>query len=401
MKKTIYCIFGVIFLLISTSFGLACTGFTASDDNKVLVGINEDNIPSRRWVEIFPPDEGKFGKIFFCYQINGRQQGMNDQGLFWDGFYAPYLEITKGEGKISIPDRQYFFNNTLAENCSTVYDVVDLLNRHDIRDFRYEELQILFVDRFGNSMIFEGDEYVFKEGDYQAVTNFYQTHPELGGYGFDRYETAITMLENMNELSMNYFRDICDATHQEWNYPYPKTIYSLVCDLTHNKINYYYEYDYSKVWGINLTELFEYGRNTYDVLKILNNHNPNKPFRPDGPKNGETSKEYNFTASTSDNDGNQIYYKWDFGDGNISEWLGPYDSNVKCYINHTWYNEGQYSVRVMARDTNCGKSDWSNPLVISMPKNLHHINTLIDMINYFFNNFYKYFKSIFSVEVYT
>lgn len=47
---------GIIFVLFFSNIVSACTGFTASDENKVLVGINEDNIPSRRWIEIFPPD---------------------------------------------------------------------------------------------------------------------------------------------------------------------------------------------------------------------------------------------------------------------------------------------------------------------------------------------------------
>lgn len=381
MKNKIFFLIAILTTLfvISTSSVSACTGFTASDDNKVLVGINEDNRPSRRWIEVFPPKEGKFGKIFFCYQVNGRQQGMNDQGLFWDGFSAPYLEITKGEGKIPILDRQYFFNATLAENCSTVNDVVDLLDSHDIRDFGYERLQILFVDRFGNSMIFEGDEYVLKEGDYQAVTNFYQTHPELGGYGFDRYATAIAMLENMDDFSMEYFRDICNATHQNWN-PYPKTIYSLVCDLTQNVIHYYYHYNYEDVWEINLNELFEYGIQTYDVLDVFNNHEPSKPNKPIGPNTGSVNKEYEFSCMALDIDGDKMFYKWDYGDGNISEWLGPYDSGESCRVTYTWMSEGQYQIRAMVRDTNTGKSEWSNPLSVSMPKNKLLIYTLLERL---------------------
>jgi hypothetical protein len=346
MKIGVVAVIGIVFILNSAGIGIACTGFTASDDNKVLVGINEDNRPSRRWIEVFPPDEGKFGKIFFCYQVNGRQQGMNDQGLFWDGYSAPYLDITKGEGKIPIPDRQYFFNATLAENCSTVNDVVALLDNHDIRDFGYERGQIFFVDRFGK--------------------NFYQTHPELGGYPCWRYETAINMLENMDDFSMEYFRDICDATHQE--YPTATTIYSLVCDLTHNVIHYYYHHNYEDVWEINLDELFEYGVQTYDVLDVFNNHEPSKPNRPIGPNTGSVNIEYEFSCTALDIDGDQLFYKWDWGDGNISGWFGPYDSGELCQVSHTWMSEGQYQVKAMARDTNTGKSDWSEPLSISMPK---------------------------------
>ena len=399
MKKRIYVIFGLIFLLISASIGHACTGFTASDENKVLVGSNEDHHQNNiKWIEVHPPEEGKYGHILFGHHY-WYVQGMNDQGLYWDGYDAPYLEVTKGEGLTPIPDNLYFFNHVIIENCSTIYDVIELLDSHDIRDLPIERCQVIFIDRFGNSVIWEGDDYVFKEGDYQAVSEFYQTHPELGGYGFIRYETAINMLEDMNELSMDYFRDICDATHLDGSnnpdsYPNRRTIYSLVCDLTNLNVDYYYEFNYNEKWTFNLSELFEYGRYTYDVLKVFNNNNPNKPFRPYGQRNGEPGKSYDYSVSTRDRDGDKIYYKWDFGDGNVSDWLGPYGSNMKCQVSHTWMEKGQYNVKVMARDTNCGKSNWSDPLVVRMPKNKDHSFSLIDIINDLIYNLNNYFINI-------
>jgi hypothetical protein len=360
----------IFFIIVSMNIASACTGFTASDDNKVLVGSNEDNTPAKRYVGIYPPGEGKYGKILFGYgyQKDSMQQGMNDQGLFWDGFACPYLEVTKGEGLTPIPDPEYLFYNLITETCSTIYDVIDILDSHDIRDLPIEICQVLFVDRLGNSVIFEGDDYVFKEGNYQVVTNFYQTHPELGVYPCWRYDTAVNMLENMNDLTMEYFRDICDATHQEWPLPYPRTIYSLVCDLTNNKIHYYYEYRYNKLWEINLSEMFEFGEYTYDVLNVFNNHEPSKPNKPIGPNTGSVNKEYEFSCTALDIDGDQLFYKWDWGDGNISGWLGPYDSGELCYASFSWSEKGEYSIRVKARDTNCGISEWSNPQNINITR---------------------------------
>lgn len=366
------CIIGAIFI-ISANFVSADICFTASNDELVLVGSNEGhNHNNIKWIEVHPPKEGKYGHILFGH--NWHAQGMNDQGLYWDGFEAPYLEVTKGEGLTPIPDNLYFFNHVIIENCSTIFDVIELLDSHDISDLPIQQCQVIFIDRFGNSVIFEGDDYVFKEGDYQAVTEFYQTHPELGGFGttyLERYETAINMLENMDDFSMDYFRDICDATHQngEGTYLNIRTLYSIVCDLTNLNVNYYYESNYNEKWTFNLSELFEYGEHIYDVSKVFNNNNPNKPSRPNGIRRGRSGEEYTFYASTHDWDGDQIYYKWDFGDGNVSEWLGPYNSGVNCEVKHTWSSDGEYSVKVMARDTNCGTSDWSNPLIVSMPKN--------------------------------
>jgi hypothetical protein len=342
----------------------ACTGFTLSDNNKVLVGSNEDNTPSRRYVEIIPPLDGKYGKILFGYEGYGINQRINDQGLFWDGFWAPHLDIIKGEGK---PRPDSWIDEWL-EVCSTVDEVIDIFNGYDWRDTGLEDGMCFFVDKYGNSAIIEGDEIIYKDGDFQVVTNFYQSHPELGVYPCWRYDIAVNMLENMDDFSMEYFRDICDATHQEWPRPYPRTIYSLVCDLTNNKIHYYYEYRYNNVWEINLSEMFEFGEYTYDVLNVFNNHEPSKPNKPIGPNTGSVNKEYEFSCTALDIDGDQLFYKWDFGDDNFSGWLGPYDSSELCYASYSWSEKGEYSVRVKARDTNCGISEWSNPQNISITR---------------------------------
>jgi hypothetical protein len=393
MKKRICVTLVILFFLMSSSIGLAsigiaCTGFTASDDNKVLVGTNEDNRPTRRYVEIHPPGEGKYGKIYFIYDGFGIQQIVNDQGLFWDGFWAPHLDILEGEGK---PPPYSWMIDEWMDVCSTVNEIIDIFNSYDWRGTGIEDAMLFFVDRYGNSAIIEGDEIVYKEGSYQAVTNYYQTHPELGGYGFDRYDTAIDMLENMDDLTMEYFRDICDATHQEWPNPYPRTIYSLVCDVTNNKINYYYEYNYIKIWEIDLAEMFEFGEHTYDVLDFFNNNKPNKPDRPDGPSKGAFGIEYEYSVVTTDEDDDQVYYKWDFGDGNISGWLGPYDSGEPCQVTYTWMSEGQYQVRVRARDTNTGRSDWSDPLGVSMPKCK---DIQFPLLKWFLNKFELFFSLI-------
>jgi hypothetical protein len=350
-----------ILFVINASSVSACTGFTASDDDKVLVGSNEDWRRYRRYVEIYPPEEGAYGKIFFCYDVAYCQQAMNDQGLFYDGFWAPHLDIDEGAGKPRPPG--WMIDDWMNE-CSTVDEVIDSYESYDWRDSGIEDAMLFFVDRHGDSAIIEGDEIVYKEGSYQAVTNYYQTHPELGGYGFDRYETAINMLENMNDFSMEYFRDICDATHQE--YPSATTIYSLVCDLTHNVIHYYYEYNYDDVWEINLDEEFQFGFQTIDVLDVFNNNKPDKPNIPVGPNTCDEYSTHDYSCQATDIDGDQLYYKWDFGDGTVSNWIGPFNSGETCTQSHQWIDAGKYQVKVMVRDENCGKSQWSDPLEIQV-----------------------------------
>ncbi len=347
----------MIISIVSLSINsLACTGFTASDENKVLVGMNEDNYSSRRYVEIYPPEDGRYGRIFFGYERYGVQQMINDQGLFWDGFWAPHLDIQKGTGK---PRPSNWIDHWM-EYCSTVDEIINIYNSFDWRNTGIEDAMLFFVDAQGNSAIIEGDDIVYKEGNYQAVTNFYQTHPELGGFGFDRYDIAIDMLENMNDFSMDYFRDICSETSQSF------TIYSIVCNLTSGFIHYYYNRDFDNVWEINLIEEFQFGFQTYDVLGVLNNNKPDKPNIPVGLNICDIYSIQEYSCQSIDIDSDILYYKWDFGDDTISNWIGPFNSGKICIQSHQWTKVGNYQVKVMARDENCGKSEWSDPLNVKV-----------------------------------
>jgi hypothetical protein len=115
-----------------------------------------------------------------------------------------------------------------------------------------------------------------------------------------------------------------------------------------------------------------FGNGGYDAwllkLSITENNPPNKPQRPSGPTSGKVNNEYIFTVSTTDSDGDLLYYLFDFGDGGTSFWLGPYESGEECSASHIWFEQGSYQVRVKAQDSNGAESDWSDPLPVSMPK---------------------------------
>jgi hypothetical protein len=91
------------------------------------------------------------------------------------------------------------------------------------------------------------------------------------------------------------------------------------------------------------------------------NHRPDKPEKPSGPKRGDIEKEYAFSTKSSDPDGNQLLYLWDWGDGNFTE--------GNATESYTWGSKAVFKVRVMAIDENGGESDWSDPLKFSTPRN--------------------------------
>ena len=94
-------------------------------------------------------------------------------------------------------------------------------------------------------------------------------------------------------------------------------------------------------------------------LISIGNHAPWPPEQPSGPTLGSIDIEYTFSTSTIDEEGDEIWYRWDWGDGTFIE-LGPYASGDTCYASHTWTSPDTYDVRVKAKD-GLGESLWSDP----------------------------------------
>lgn len=93
---------------------------------------------------------------------------------------------------------------------------------------------------------------------------------------------------------------------------------------------------------------------------------PNTPTTPDGPKEGVIDTEYTFTTSTEDPQEDDVYYLFNWDDGTDSGWLGPYPSGSEQNASHSWDEEGNYDVKVKARDENGAESDWSNDHTIEI-----------------------------------
>jgi len=101
---------------------------------------------------------------------------------------------------------------------------------------------------------------------------------------------------------------------------------------------------------------------------ILVNSQPEIPEKPDGPTVGKPFVEMIFTTSTIDADGDQIWYKWRWGDGAYSEWLGPFTSGQTASATHQWVEPAHYQIKVMAKDEYGQETDWSEPLMIHIEK---------------------------------
>jgi len=103
------------------------------------------------------------------------------------------------------------------------------------------------------------------------------------------------------------------------------------------------------------------------VISDVNNP-PNQPSKPTGPSNGKTGITYTYSSSTTDPEGENIYYLFDWGDGTNSGWTGPFTSGSAATEGHSWSSQGTFPVKVKAKDIHDQESPWSESLSVSVPK---------------------------------
>jgi agmatine deiminase len=124
------------------------------------------------------------------------------------------------------------------------------------------------------------------------------------------------------------------------------------------------------------------------------NNPPEKPQKPTGKTQGKTGTSYLYSTQTTDPDGDQVYYMWDWGDGNMSSWTGPYNSGATATAQKSWATKGTYAVKVKAKDVHGAESNWSDPLAVTMPQSQLLMNPFIETILQWLSHFMTVFKEL-------
>jgi len=93
----------------------------------------------------------------------------------------------------------------------------------------------------------------------------------------------------------------------------------------------------------------------------------------DGPTEGTAGEQYTYEICSTDPEGDNIVYCIDFGDDTGEVCVGPFPSGTCASVNHTWAEEGTYTVKAKATDIYGAESDWAT-LEVEMP-----VNQQVDM----------------------
>ena len=138
-----------------------------------------------------------------------------------------------------------------------------------------------------------------------------------------------------------------------------------------------YSWDEPGVYNVTLT-VTDNENKTDSVsaqVPVVVNGPPQTPIKPFGRNSGRVGRKYTYSTHTSDPNGDQIKYGWNWTsrvDGKeltVDEWTNLCESGKIIETSHIWLKKGSYEVRVLAMDEHGSMSSWSDPLPITMFKN--------------------------------
>lgn len=302
MKTVVYTLAPGIFLLflVQCKTLYPCTICYVANDSIVLAGNNEDWKDPTTYIWFFPPQEEKHGWIKFGFGNGFPQGGMNDEGLFWDGTACAYLPMPVSEA-----EKEKYPGPLMEKVITTCCDINEA--REEFGAFYCDDqyrAQYLIGDAHGKSMIVEGDNILSGEEDYQILTNFYHSYPDLGGYPCWRYEMANSMLSSTYKLTPYFIGSILDVTHQEGNYP---TQYSTIYDLKNSLIYLFYYHNFEEFIIIDLNEELKKGYRSVEIPGLFSR------IRLLSPSDGEhlESTSVTYTWEGKHDHGYEVIYSTD------------------------------------------------------------------------------------------
>ena len=129
----------------------------------------------------------------------------------------------------------------------------------------------------------------------------------------------------------------------------------------------------------------------YIIISDGENEPPGAPSIT-GPTSGNAGEEYEYTFTTTDPNGDDVYYYIDWEDGQVEEWIGPYTSGVEVTLCHTWSEQGTYTISAKAKDVYGAESEWGT-LEVTMPVNQQSGNSQL-LFSQFLERVLEYFPRL-------
>lgn len=238
----------------------ACTAFCAIAGERVLVGNNEDFNNPRTKIRFIPATPGSYGRMYVGFDDMWPQGGMNERGLWFDGFATPPVKVPA----FDLPSFGGNIVDKAMAECATVEEVISLFSRYN-RTFLNRGV-LMFADASGDAVSIEPAAVVRKTRRHFVQTNFYQSRGQ-GGSQDRRFTIATSMLERAgDDISVDLFRRILAETHQNGAFP---TLYSNIYDLQSRTMYLYHFHDFDHVVTFNLADELKKGERILDIPALF------------------------------------------------------------------------------------------------------------------------------------
>lgn len=281
----------------------------------------------------------------------------------WDA-YIDFFNQTKQLIKPHIPDVPIGSKATLYGHLDSDTEKLNMLNQQcDAVFVTYYPLKgnydvkapsVVFEDFDAITTQYPGRDLFFHEAGYPSsseINSSEEKQSQFIQFLFDAWNEHTDQIKMVNIV---WLYDISQGTLAEFEQYYGSSNPGFLA--------------YLATLGIRHHE--DAAKKAYITLKNITNPEPRPlpPSTPKGPHEGIKGVSYTFTSTSTDPSGEDLYYKWDFGNGIFSDWDGPYPTGEQMEITHTWQQTGDFQVRAQARNVQGVESDWSDSLPISMPK---------------------------------
>ncbi len=254
MKSNIHLIICLLFILTITNPSYSCTSIYDVQDSLILAGKNQDFGEWRTALGFIPPKDGCFGKAYFGGKGVFPTGGINSEGLWFEYHQGEYpKQMDNAKGKIIFKGNLV---DKILSQCSTVQNVIDTLKRYT--QLALFNQNIAFGDKFGHSIILEGDTIINGNGNYQICTNFYQSKHDRTKWNGWRYRNVDNMMKGNPKLSVNLIKEaLCSAQNPVF------TQYSVIYNLKKGIIYVYFFRDYNHPRIFNVKEELKKGEHFY------------------------------------------------------------------------------------------------------------------------------------------
>lgn len=114
----------------------------------------------------------------------------------------------------------------------------------------------------------------------------------------------------------------------------------------------------------------EEGYRVKTLVCIDHNTPPEKPRYIIGVRKGYTNESYVFSSYAYDLNYDPMYYKFSWGDGTETDWMGAAEAETLFGTQKAWNRSGTFEVKVKAKDFRGAESPWSDPFEVEIKSQL-------------------------------